>query len=75
MKTKNIWDIGQTVRVGFLTLEVIAGPIATPGNYAADEFGLCSKDRSKFYRFVRKRGKGCTSWQPFPLFRSTWGKR
>lgn len=50
------WSIGGLVKVGFMKLRVISGPIATPKNHAADEYALESLDGSKFYRFTPHRG-------------------
>lgn len=45
------WQIGATVRVGFLSLQVIAiSP--TPGDYKPDAYFLRSLDGRKNYRFV-----------------------
>jgi hypothetical protein len=52
MKQKQDWSIGATVRVGFMQLRVISEKIATPGNYAADEYALESLDGTKWYRFT-----------------------
>lgn len=53
---KQSWAVGQTVKVGFMHLRVLSGPIATPKNHAADEYALESLDGSKFYRFTPHRG-------------------
>jgi hypothetical protein len=55
-KTKQNWVVGETVRVGFLVLRVLAGPIPTPGNHHADEFALESLNGSRFYRFTPHAG-------------------
>lgn len=45
------WSVGQVVKVGFLSLQVIA-KIPTPGDYMPDAYALATKDGTKFYRFV-----------------------
>jgi hypothetical protein len=51
--SKQNWVPGQAVKVGFLTLTVVAA-VPTPGDYAPDAYVLASK--SAFYRFVPHRG-------------------
>jgi len=53
--SRQIWEIGSTVRVGFLTLRVV-GKIPTPGDYAPDAYRLTSLDGRKAYEFVPHRG-------------------
>jgi hypothetical protein len=53
--TKQVWEVGQTVKVGFLSLRVTA-KIPTPGDYAPDEYHLESLDGSKRYSFVPHNG-------------------
>ena len=50
-KRGNVWQVGQTVKVGFLTLSVVALE-PTPGDYQPDAYLLSSIDGSKHYRFV-----------------------
>lgn len=56
MTTKQEWAVGETVKVGFMTLRVLAGPIPTPGNYHADEYALENLNGSRFYRFTPHAG-------------------
>jgi hypothetical protein len=49
-KTKQEWEVGQTVRVGFMVLEIVA-KIATPGDYRPDAYAL-KNSKGTFYRFV-----------------------
>lgn len=49
------WTAGEIVRVGFLTLRVIAR-IPTPGNHSPDEFAMENLAGSKFYTFCPHRG-------------------
>ena len=55
-RRKQDWQTGATVKVGFLALRVIAGPIPTPGNYHADEYALESLSGERFYRFTPHAG-------------------
>lgn len=55
MKKQN-WTTGETVKVGFLVLRVLAGPIPTPGNYRADEYALENLKGTRFYRFTPHAG-------------------
>jgi hypothetical protein len=50
------WTVGEIVRVGFLSLRIIGNKIATPGNYAADEWPMESLNGKGFYRFIPHRG-------------------
>ena len=49
-RTKQDWSVGSTVRVGFLTLTVIA-IVPTPGDGMPDEYRLVSAS-GKQYSFV-----------------------
>jgi hypothetical protein len=51
---KQSWDIGATVKVGFLRLRVLA-KVATPGNWLPDQYAL-TNDRGVFYKFVPHNG-------------------
>jgi hypothetical protein len=54
--SKQNWQIGATVKVGFLNLRVI-GKVPTPGDFAPDAYALESTGGSlKFYRFVPHNG-------------------
>lgn len=52
-RTKQNWNVGQTVKVGFMTLTVLAA-VATPGDYKPDAYVLSAK--GSFYRFVPHNG-------------------
>jgi hypothetical protein len=52
---KQDWAVGETVKVGFLWLRVLA-KVATPGNYLPDQYALTDKTGTKFYRFVPHNG-------------------
>lgn len=44
------WQVGEMVKVGFLTLRVLAR-VATPGDYKPDAYALGSA-KGAIYRFV-----------------------
>lgn len=54
-RSNQCWQVGETVKVGFLTLRVLAR-VATPGNYLPDQYALTNADGSRFYRFIPHRG-------------------
>jgi hypothetical protein len=53
--TKQNWNVGETVKVGFLRLRVLA-KVATPGNYLPDQYAMTSADGSRFYCFIPHNG-------------------
>ena len=53
--TKQNWEVGQTVKVGFLSLEVVA-KVATPGDYMPDLYVLRQQNTGRIYRFVPHNG-------------------
>ena len=53
--SKQVWEVGEAVKVGFLTL-IVTGKEATPGDYKPDAYLLCSRDGQKRYRFVPHNG-------------------
>jgi len=54
-KTRQAWDIGATVKVGFLTL-VVKAAIATPGDYLPDAYILVNQAGTQLYKFVPHNG-------------------
>lgn len=48
--SKQDWSIGQTVKIGFMSLEVVA-KIPTPGDYRPDAYALKSP-KGQFYQFI-----------------------
>lgn len=50
-RSKQAWEVGETVRVGFLTLRVLAKQ-ATPGDYRPDAYVLTNARADRWYRFV-----------------------
>ena len=56
MTSKQKWEIGQTVKVGFVSgLEVI-GKVATPGDWMPDLYVLVQVSTKRIYRFVPHNG-------------------
>ncbi len=52
--SKQKWEVGQTVKVGFLSLVVVA-KVPTPGDYMPDAYVL-TNSKGTFYRFVPHNG-------------------
>lgn len=50
-KSKQNWQIGNQVKVGFLTLTVVR-PCHTPGDFAPDAYVLCNTKQDQLYKFV-----------------------
>lgn len=53
-KAGNTWEVGEMVKVGFLTLKVLA-KVPTPGDYMPDAYALGSA-KGGIYRFVPHNG-------------------
>ena len=53
--SKQVWQVGETVKVGFLSLRILAR-VATPGNYLPDQYVLTDKTGERFYRFIPHNG-------------------
>jgi hypothetical protein len=53
--SKQVWTVGSTVKVGFLSL-VVRAAIATPGDHAPDAYFLSNVAGTKFYQFVPHQG-------------------
>ncbi|RKR46278.1 hypothetical protein [Paraburkholderia sp. BL17N1] len=53
--SKQSWEVGSTVKVGFLSLTVKAA-IATPGDFAPDAYILVNKAGTQLYKFVPHNG-------------------
>lgn len=49
------WAVGESVRVGFLTL-IVAAIVPTPGDYLPDAYVLTNQGATRFYRFVPHNG-------------------
>jgi hypothetical protein len=54
-KSKQDWAVGATVKVGFLSLTVLAA-IATPGDFKPDAYVLKNAAGTQLYRFVPHNG-------------------
>lgn len=50
-RTKQRWEVGQTVKVGFLSL-VVKAAIATPGDFRPDAYLLANQAGTQLYKFV-----------------------
>jgi catalase len=53
--SKQVWEAGKTVKVGFTTLQVVAA-VATAGDYAPDAYILVNNNGTKLYKFVPHKG-------------------
>lgn len=53
-RSKQSWEVGSTVKVGFLTLTVVA-KVATPGNYLPDQYAL-TNGKGTYYCFIPHNG-------------------
>lgn len=53
--SKQVWEVGEIVKVGFLTLRITAKD-PTPNDYMPDAYLLTDKTGSKKYRFVPHNG-------------------
>ena len=63
-RTKQNWQIGETVKIGFLTGLTVIAKIPTPGDYAPDAYALSHAKTGRLYRFVPHRGiERCGSMQ------------
>jgi hypothetical protein len=56
-RSNQTWQVGETVKVGFLTLRVVAKE-PTPGDFKPDAYLLCGNgaNQSRRYRFVPHNG-------------------
>lgn len=54
-KSKQKWEVGQKVNVGFLKNLTVIAKIPTPGDYAPDAYKLKS-DKGIVYEFVPHKG-------------------
>lgn len=53
--SKQNWTVGQTVKVGFMTL-IVQAAIATPGDHLPDVYFLSNVAGTKLYEFVPHHG-------------------
>ncbi len=54
--SKQRWEIGQTVSVGFVRNLVVKAAIPTPGDFAPDAYILTNAAGTQFYQFVPHNG-------------------
>lgn len=54
-RTKQVWEVGEMVKVGFMTLRVTEKE-PTPGDSMPDAYLLTDKTGTKNYRFVPHNG-------------------
>jgi hypothetical protein len=54
-KSNQVWAVGETVKVGFLALRIMATK-ATPGDHKPDAYVLTNARADKFYVFVPHHG-------------------
>ena len=53
---KQSWQVGDTVKVGFIVGLEVVKKVATPGDYAPDAYVLWQPSTDHFYRFVPHSG-------------------
>lgn len=53
-KSKQAWEVGQIVKVGFVSSLVVMAKVATPGDYAPDAYIL--RRNEQLYKFVPHNG-------------------
>ena len=53
--SKQNWQVGATVKVGFLSL-VVKAAIATPGDYLPDAYILANQAGTQLYKFAPHNG-------------------
>lgn len=53
-KSKQEWEVGATVKVGFLSGLIVVAKVPTPGDYAPDAYLLSRGE--KWYSFVPHNG-------------------
>lgn len=52
--SKQLWEIGQSVKVGFMTGLIVFAQIPTPGDFAPDAYILTRN--GTYYKFVPHNG-------------------
>lgn len=63
-RSKQVWEIGEVVKVGFITGLTVIAKIPTPGDYAPDAYALSQASTGRIYRFVPHNGiQRCASMQ------------
>lgn len=54
-RSKQVWEVGEAVKVGFLTL-IVKAKVKTPGDFMPDAYALTNIPGDRFYRFVPHNG-------------------
>ena len=54
-RSTQVWAVGATVKVGFLSL-VVKAAVATPGDYLPDAYILANQACTQLYKFVPHNG-------------------
>ena len=54
-KSNQVWEVGEKVKVGFMSL-VVAAKVPTPGDFMPDAYALTNQGATKFYQFVPHNG-------------------
>ena len=54
--SKQVWEVGEVVKVGFLSLRVTA-KVPTPGDYMPDMYRLVDLKGQRQYEFVPHNGR------------------
>ncbi|MDE4918584.1 hypothetical protein ACUXAV_000683 [Cupriavidus metallidurans] len=55
-KSKQAWEVGQAVNVGFLKDLTVVAKVATPRDFAPDAYVLANKTATQLYKFVPHNG-------------------
>ena len=55
-RSKQNWEIGEVVKVGFISGLTVVAKITTPGDYAPDAYALSHAATGRIYRFVPHNG-------------------
>jgi hypothetical protein len=55
-RTKQVWQEGETVNVGFVRGLEVVKRVPTPGDFAPDAYALWQPTTGRFYRFVPHNG-------------------
>ena len=62
--TKQNWQVGSIVKVGFMTLRVMLA-VPTPGDYAPDAYLLTNMNGTQLYKFVPHNGVEKITFQEY----------
>jgi hypothetical protein len=56
MMAKQNWEIGEIVKIGFVSGLQVLAKVATPGDYKPDLYALVQPKTGRFYSFVPHNG-------------------